>query len=83
MGIKGDYAILEAFDSIIKAQLVYVNERIMAYINISGVEYYLNVVEDKVLGVITCVVDDGATFIDWFLLRGGFILFFLGLVLYF
>ena len=83
MGVEGDYVILEALDSIIRCQLVYVNDRLMAYINISGVDYYLNVIEDNVIGVVTCVVNDGATFIDWFLLRGGFILFFLILVVIF
>ena len=69
--IEGDRIILNALDSLIECEVVTIEGELFAYFKDGNIDYYFDLVDNNVIGVIDSIVNDGGIFLDWYIINGG------------
>ena len=73
--VEGDRIILNALDSLIECEVVTIEGELFAYFRDGNIDYYFNLVDNNVIGVIDSIVNDGGVFLDWYIINGGVVFF--------
>ena len=73
--VEGDKIILNALDSLIECEVVTIEGELFAYFKDGNIDYYFNLVDNNVIGVIDSIVNDGGVFLDWYIINGGVVFF--------
>lgn len=60
--VEGDRIILNALDSLIECEVVTIEGELFAYFKDGNIDYYFNLVDNNVIGVIDSIVNGGVVF---------------------
>ena len=73
--IEGDRVILNALGSLVECEVVTIEGELFAYFKDGNIDYYFNLVDNNVIGIVDSIVKDGGIFLDWYIINGGVVLF--------
>ena len=73
--IEGDRVILKALGALVECEVVTIEGELFAYFKDGNIDYYFNLVDNNVIGIVDSIVKDGGIFLDWYIINGGVVLF--------